>query len=612
MNEPAVQPQQPTQNPVSANPNIPPTVIPNAQEEINKLLAAVEKFRKTGFVEESEVTFAKEKILPQLDYSTEQINDLGPVGIMVKLQEEADKKRIGADGVNQTNGTKPTETKPEETPGNKSPELQAEKPAAVPEAKIETIANSGNFDQVTKQVAQITDKLSSDIDREIKRQLEEKKALEQAQEKVDHVLKEHEEISLPEVNKEAENEKPKIGLFNKAAENKEGSLPPIIHEVAYRPGQPPEPLPQETLSTDPLAASVDLALNSLKEGDSIGSEWNLQKILTTSFGNKKSPFYELINKSGASWTLSPEEMKNVIRSNILSKNNTPVKEIKGEKPTETKDHEPEIKFAEVKKEAHKDSLESKMHPAEEERNEVKVEKHDQEEREYQKVSFQKPEKNHEKSPENKPTFKHHKEETKPEFKEKEQTFEKAEAKSESPTPTRFNQKQVDFLNKIHADQNLWNTFTSFNPELWESFHNLYEDGKLISIGIDAHPLFDKLSSNEYGNMIDIQKGDTASKLLSEAGYNLSWSKDDAEIFAVHIIANHKLLTDSAHKVEVSGLASPVLPSEKDVIELTIGAKNGNNESMHKLEEALNFLPIGSRFKLIKQLQLDQLRKYFKR
>lgn len=570
MPEPATQPQQSNQNPNPiTNQSAPSSAATNPQEEIKKLLAAVEKFRRTGLVEDPEVTFAKEQILPKLGYSTEQIKDLGPIGIMVKLQEEADKKRLSATGVN-TNPKEETSTP--ETPHKEVAEN------GKPEGKIETIAsNSGNFDELTKQVSQMTDKLSSDIDKEIKRQLEEKKALEKAQEKVDTVLKEHEEISLPQVKETPETPKPSIGLFHTKSNQGKEDDPPIIHKVPNIDHQP-ESSQQDNVSTDPLAASVDFALNSLKEGDSIGDTWILQKILTTSFGNKKSPFYELLNKSGASWTLSREEMRDVLRSNILAQNNTPVKEIKSEKPeplhelknpeeipekivekdeTDTEKREPQIELAEVKEP--------------EEKHLPRVETH-------------------------KPTLQHHHE----------------EAKNGQQTQNKFSQKQIDFINKIHSDRNLWNTFTSFNPELWEDFHNLYEDGSLSSIGIDAHPLFDKLSSNDFGSMVDIQKGDSASKLLSEAGYNLTWSSDDAEIFAVHIIANHKLLTDLGHKIEVSGLASPTLPSPKDVIELTSAAKNGNNESLHKLQEALNFLPIGARFKLIKPDQLAQLKKYFKR
>lgn len=601
MPEPAAPQTQTNQTPLNSN------IVSNGsttgtQEEINKLLAAVEKFRKTGLVEDSEVTFAKEKVLPKLGLSSEQINELGPVGIMVKLQEEADKKRLSVSGIN--SNLEPAIPKVVET---SIPNL-AKPPSSVPSPKIktelETNIDENSFKELTKQVSKMTDNLSVDIDKEIKRQLEEKKALEQAQERVDTVLKEHEELSLPQINKGLETPKPTIGLFHTKTVDNTENKPPIIHDLTY-PIHQPEPTQPENISTDPLEASIENAMNSLKEGDSIGSEWVLKKILTTSFGNKKSPFYELLNKSGAAWTLSPEEMRDALRSNILSKNTTPVKEINSEKVQPLHDlNKPD------------DKIEAKPSTQITEREVERIKEQLSEERKVNQPSARPKEPHEERhfetKEQTKPPEHHETTRTKPEVEKDEQKFEKEQVDSKEQGQAKFNQKQIDFLNKIHADQSLWNSFTSFNPELWQNFHDLYEEGKLISIGIDAHPLFDKLASNDFGSLIDIQKGDSASKILSEAGYNLSWTPEDAEIFAVHLIANHKILSDSAKKLEISGLTAPSLPSLKDVIDLTIGAKNGNHESLHKLEEALNFLPVGSKFKLIKPPQLDLLRKYFKR
>ncbi len=601
MSEPAAPQTQTNQTPLNSN------IVSNGsktgtQEEINKLLAAVEKFRKTGLVEDSEVTFAKEKVLPKLGLSSEQINELGPVGIMVKLQEEADKKRLSASGIN--SNLEPAIPEVVET---SIPNLVKPIPSSPPpkiKTELETNIDENSFKELTKQVSKMTDNLSVDIDKEIKRQLEEKKALEQAQDKVDTVLKEHEELSLPQINKEPQTPKPTIGLFHTKTVDNTENKPPIIHDLTY-PIHQPEPTQPENISTDPLEASIENAMNSLKEGDSIGSEWVLKKILTTSFGNKKSPFYELLNKSGAAWTLSPEEMRDALRSNILSKNTTPVKEINSEKVQPLHNlNEPDDKIdaktstqitaGEVERIKEQLSEEKKVnHPSDQP-------KEPHEERHSETKEHTKP-------------FEHHETtRTKPEMEKSEQKFEKDQVDSKEQGQTKFNQKQIDFLNKIHSDQSLWNSFTSFNPELWQYFHDLYEEGRLSSIGIDAHPLFDKLASSDFGSLIDIQKGDSASKILSEAGYNLSWTPEDAEIFAVHLIANHKILTDSVRKLEISGLTAPSLPSPKDVIDLTLGAKNGNHESLHKLEEALNFLPVNSKFKLIKPPQLDLLKKYFKR
>lgn len=580
------------------NPSSPASgLVVNTQDEIQKLLVAVEKFRKTGSVTESEVTFAKNQVLPKLGYSKEQIDDLGPVGIMIKLQEEADKKHL-------VSSSSPLSIK------NQAPITASEsaKPNLVnkpePEKKlnptqIASEATNDDFNELTKQVSQMSDKLSSDIDNEIRRQLEEKKALEQTQAKVDKVLKEHEEVSLPRSNESPEDQKPNIGLFRTINDQKKE--PKIIHEPIYPTKQSDSE--ETTTATDPLSASVEFALESLKEGDSIGSEWTLKKILTTSFGNRKSPFYELLNKSGAAWTLSPEEMKDVIRSNILSTTNTPVKEIKGdkqlpdlspkikivpEKPETKPTVEPKIKLAEEVKPEPKEMLASEAYIARPLEPEKKFETPKTEVKQTQKPDFR-------------PEVKDQSENNKP----------LAETPDKPKENLVFNQKQVSFLNKIHSDPSMWDTFTTFDPKLWEEFNSLYEKGELVKIGIDAHPLFDRLNSAEYGTQKDIQKGDNIGKLLSEAGYNLSWTADDAIIFAVHLIANYKILTDALKKLELTGLTTHPLPPQKEIISLTAAALNGNHESFHKLEEAFSFLPIGNKFKFIKPDLLDQLSKYFK-
>lgn len=536
-----------------------PNIIPNAdstseqnqnyQEEISKLLLAVDKFSKTGQVEDSEVSFAKEKILPNLGYSKEQIDQLDPSGVMVKLQEEAVKKGLESNDKDNRQNQKNAEDNNIKSAQDQKKEIEiSQKP---PEK-----TNQNNEASLTKEVMDMTDNLSGEIDKEIKRQLAEKKSLEHAQQKIDNVIAEQEKLNIPYATKEEKNLAPTIGLFHtKTEHDKEVSKP--IEQKTYPPPNS-EIINNSTTPTDPLTASIEFALNSIKEGDPVGKDWVLRKILTTSFGNKKSPFYELVNKSGASWTLSPEEMRDVIRSNIFSDNKTAIKEIKGEKPEPL--HELELK---------------------------KVSENEQiEERE----NYTEPKDTKEK---------------------KQEEEKKAEKTSETNSkPVKFNQKQIDFLNKIHADSNLWSGFTSFNPDLWESFSNLYEQGRLINIGIDAHPLFDKLSNNEYFSLIEIKKGDNFSNLLSEAGYNLTWTNEDAEVFAVHIIANHKLLSDSAHKMEVSGLTKVDLPSPKKAIELAAATKNGDSKSLHKLVEALNFLPVGSKFKIIKPNQLVNLKKYF--
>lgn len=535
-----------------------PTSPANSPADDSRLQVAVANFKKTGQVDQEVIDFARKQVLPKLGLSNEQINELGPVAVMVKLQQEEGKTSQN------TVATDPTTTVP-------SKPNEVEKPVDLPNLA----ALSGNVDQ-------LTDSLSSQIDLEIKRQMAEKNSLEQAQQKIDQSIKEHEELTIaPPVQDPEETPKPKIGLFQNQ----------IQHNIAPK-TQPPlgsVEVPDDQSAVDPLTASVDYAISSLQEGDQVGKDWTLRKILTTSFGNNKSPFYELVNKSGASWTLSPEEMKDVIRSNILSNNSTTIKEIRGEKTEPL--HEISFPGEKTSEEQSVEETETKVQP------ENKPEDH-------QKHHFENKKDIHDDS---KPFVR---ERSENHFEPKEEK-EKMEPTKPEAKEAKLSQKQIDFVNKIHAEPTQWRTFVSFSPEQWTQVHRLYEAGNLSDIGINANPLFDRLSDSEFGELVDIHKGDTANKLLEKAGYNLSWTAEDAVIFGAHILANYKLLEFGLKKLEVSGISTEPLPTEKAIIELVVSSQNGNHEAIRKLQERLQLLPYDNKFKIIKPQRLDELRKYFR-
>lgn len=395
-----------------------------------------------------------------------------------------------------------------------------------------------NNDLSESEVKKLTSQLSQEIDQEIKKQFAENQSFEKTQGKVDDLLKQASVEKEPEVPPRSF-EKPKFTpspeLENFKAENGPSSL-------------------------DPLRSSIETAMENLKEGDNVSKDWMLRKVLTTSFGNNKSSFFELENRSGAHWTLSPEEMKDVLRTEILTKKNQEDEKGKEKPSLEAKPDN----VLPVRRD-----VETIIEPLEDSQN-----------KEVNKADL-----------------------------EKEKTLFKPEEPVEPEKNLSLTKKQVELVNKLHSDKNLWDIFTTFSPEVWEKVYKMYENGKLTEIGIDAHPLLDQIENGNLGTSVEIQKGTTATALLSDSGYKLTWTTEDSVILGCHILANYDTLNEAIKKVESSGIAVSPLKPKKDIIGLMVAAKNNDPSALSSLQEGLRFLPVNGKFKVIKPEELEPLKKF---
>lgn len=563
-------------------------------QDLDQLKQTVEKFKATGQVDPSELDFAKKEVLPKLGLKSEEISDLGPVGVMVRLQNEVEKGSLG------DLGEKPEDTKKESAESEPKSENPQPKPNGANPIEQSTEVDADLPESLTSdQIQKLTHNLSSEIDQEIKRQIAEKHALDLAQEKIDQVLTNNEPKPLGEATVE-EKVQPVPAVANAEILDDVRKT----EESKLETGPNSDSIPVEVSQvTDPLSQSVGHALENLKEGDKVGSEWTLKKIFTTSFGNSKSPFYELENKSGAKWTLSPEEMKDTLRSHILS-----------EKKIE-KEEKPTLGVSKIKP--------TSLHPLE-----GKKIVHDIVTRPLEQI-IKTVRKEHPAKPSSG---------AKPEIKKVEipikeiphlevrpvLTTTKAVPNSEEKPPeekklppvssesTNLSQKQIDFIGKVHSDKDSWRAFTSFTAPQWSSVNQLYKEGKLIDLGIDAHPLIDKLTDPDFVHIVDVHKGDSFNKILEDAGHNLTYTGEDSKIIGAHLIANHQLLIDSTHKAEASGFATASVPSDKEIIDLIYSAENGNHEAFYQLQEPLHQLPISSKFKIIKPEQLEEIKDFFRK
>lgn len=403
-------------------------------------------------------------------------------------------------------------------------------------------ATPSSGDSLTPEdIKKLTTDLSSEIDEEIKRQLSQPHPFSETQTKVNQVVKQVQEAKNKQDNLKLETEPERT-----------------IASTELRPQIPPPNLSTDIdpalANLDPLQASLNSALTNLKEGDRVGQEWVLKKIYSTSFGHNQSFFYELENNAGAKWTLSPEEMREVLKTRVQTK------------PTPEDLAPPPLQIEKKTDSTLKDQKEDS------------------------------------------PSL----EETK--FNNKEDTSltipTDKTADPKNPQNLGLTQAQVEFINKLHKDSSLWQEFTSFSKEQLSEVQHLYEKGQLLKLGIDAHPLLDKISSSGLGKEVDIKKEDTFNTIVEKEGHSLFFSNKDAVLLGLHVLSNNKLLNETAKKAESVGLSMESVPEPKEVINLTTSALVGNNAALHKLAKLLQVLPTNSKFRVLSTEEVKDLEKYF--
>lgn len=184
------------------------------------------------------------------------------------------------------------------------------------------------------------------------------------------------------------------------------------------------------------------------------------------------------------------------------------------------------------------------------------------------------------------------------------------------TPTEvgpnLSQEQIDLIREIHQDPEAWKTFTSLTPEQWEDVGRLYEAGRLAEAGIDAHPLIDQLASSEIGNLVETHRGDTVSSVLENNGHQVTWTASDADLFGGHIIANHDLLDQMQQKVIDTGISAEAVPTDQEVLTLMEQARGGDAVALHKLQQALYWIPADERFRVLSPNEIEEIASFFER
>src|SRR5690348_1303579 len=132
----------------------------SASPEIENLKQALATFKNTGQVDPGAVEFAKGQFFPARGLAAEEIANLGPVEVMLRLDKEL-------------NSNTPATEVPK-TPFSSTPPVN-----------------------LATEVANLENRLSQEVDDEVKRQLSAQNEIEQAQGQVSELVKKAETIPTP-------------------------------------------------------------------------------------------------------------------------------------------------------------------------------------------------------------------------------------------------------------------------------------------------------------------------------------------------------------------------------------------------------------------------------
>ena len=107
-----------------------------------------------------------------------------------------------------------------------------------------------------------------------------------------------------------------------------------------------------------------------------------------------------------------------------------------------------------------------------------------------------------------------------------------------------------------------------------------------------------LANPEYASSLEIQQGDTIGQLLTDGGYDIDWGPDNAQVFGAHIEANYDMLQGMNEQVAAAGVSVEDFPTQGEISTLVSQARAGDAVAMHRLTEAMHWVPTGGEFTIL--------------
>lgn len=107
-----------------------------------------------------------------------------------------------------------------------------------------------------------------------------------------------------------------------------------------------------------------------------------------------------------------------------------------------------------------------------------------------------------------------------------------------------------------------------------------------------------LANPELVNSVEISQGDTIGQLLTDGGYDIDWGPDNAQVFGAHIEANYDMLQGMNEQVAAAGISVEDFPTQGEISTLVSQARAGDAVAMHRLTEAMHWIPTGGEFTIL--------------
>lgn len=119
---------------------------------------------------------------------------------------------------------------------------------------------------------------------------------------------------------------------------------------------------------------------------------------------------------------------------------------------------------------------------------------------------------------------------------------------------------------------------------------------------------DLLHNPDLSRVLEIHQGDTVGQLLANNNFDLTWGPDNAELFGTHVWANYDMLQSMHDSVQAAGLTVEDFPTKAELAGLIRAAAGGDALAMHRLTEALHWIPAGGRINILSSAGFEQARR----